>query len=412
MYSKKHILFYSTIPPDSTGAGNKMRILSNILKYCYSGMEVVLFLININKSDLRTGIISLLNEKSVKIKFVNIKKEKIQILDKIRYIFGFNKLSILNFLFPYRAGFLNLVKSTNRQYKNSVHHFEYLSLANVAISLNGHFIWSNHDLVSKRHLIVNRYRQKNFKKKILDLFKSYRLKQVEKMTIQNSSLILCISETEAMYYSDKYNSDYVKYLPFSPPQLKPISSKKYGNKQKLKIIHLGSLNSIITYSSLSNFFKKILPRLNSIDHEKIELLVVGDSTVGERSKKILELSKSYSFVKIFGYHKDLTTVFKEAHCQLVASSISIGARTRIIESFGYGIPVLSTVSASKGIHGLKHMDNILLGKDNQEMALLIKGILSNDISLKDISKNSIEFFNENFNLKKNSKLLSNFINEL
>ena len=84
MISKKHILFYSTIPPDSTGAGNKMRILSNILKYCYSGMEVVLFLINLNKSDLRTGIISLLNEKSVKIKFVNIKKEKIQILDKIR----------------------------------------------------------------------------------------------------------------------------------------------------------------------------------------------------------------------------------------------------------------------------------------------------------------------------------------
>ena len=42
---------------------------------------------------------------------------------------------------------------------NSIHHFEYLSTVNAIVGLDGFFIWSNHDIVSERHLLVQKFRR-------------------------------------------------------------------------------------------------------------------------------------------------------------------------------------------------------------------------------------------------------------
>ena len=52
---------------------------------------------------------------------------------------------------------LNIILMKNLDKSDyGIHHFEYLSTANAIVGLEGFFIWSNHDIVSERHLLVQK----------------------------------------------------------------------------------------------------------------------------------------------------------------------------------------------------------------------------------------------------------------
>ena len=418
--SKNIVFIYCRSIPDSTGSGEKIRIFGNLKSYLKLNFDVKLIIINQNKSDAGRNLLKLRNHYPLTIKWVKISKEKYKTSIFSKLLIGLNKNITLSYLYPDRDLIRKLVKKNIKNFRTSIHHFEYLHLANAVVGLNGKFIWSNHDLVSKRHLIVtkHRLRTKVRKKSIFKLMSSYRkyflLKRAEKWTVRNCSLTLCVSSLEAVYYS-KFKKNNVKYLPWHIPlrnKIKPNQESKNKTKNKsLKILHLGNLNAMITYSSLLFLNQHLFSNLNKYGSKGFEFWIVGNHEKGILSKKILESYKHYNFVKIFGYVEDLKPIWKKADLQLIGSNIQTGIRTRIVESLANATPVLTTSNDAKGIYGLKDKKNILIANSANQFRNIFLDVINNKLDIKKIAlsghKLHLMFHNEDYHKKK----LGHFIKE-
>lgn len=63
---------------------------------------------------------------------------------------------------------------------------------------------------------------------------------------------------------------------------------------------------------------------------------------------------------MFGFVADVSEMYRQADLQIVAATAATGLRTRIIESFAWGLPVISTSVAALGILGLRPQENIVI----------------------------------------------------
>ena len=73
---------------------------------------------------------------------------------------------LLNRYFPKRHIIkYHLMKNLDKS-DYGIHHFEYLSTANAIVGLEGFFIWSNHDIVSERHLLVQKFGRNRTRQKL------------------------------------------------------------------------------------------------------------------------------------------------------------------------------------------------------------------------------------------------------
>lgn len=65
--------------------------------------------------------------------------------------------------------------------------------------------------------------------------------------------------------------------------------------------------------------------------------------------------------RLLGFVPDLEPLYRDCQLQVVTATEASGLRTRIVESFARGLPVLSILPAAKGVAGLNPGVNILLG---------------------------------------------------
>ena len=110
------------------------------------------------------------------------------------------------------------------------------------------------------------------------------------------------------------------------------------------MLHLGSLNSMIPFSSLEYINNRLFKIIPNDYHKKIELIVAGHNPNAPYSNHIKKIAKQYKNIKFLGYVESLDNLFIDSDIQIVASQFESGLRTRIVESFVRGLPVISTNS--------------------------------------------------------------------
>ena len=410
MKVKRKVNFYSAVIPATTGNGAAIRVYTNLRAYIDLGytVELILFLKDTDKSIVFDEFSSNLTIKIVK-RWINGPT----LYEKLSYIFGFPKQPLLNYLFPVRK--IVLAEILKRLAKNSsqIHHFEYVDIASSFVGVNGNFIWSNHDLNPERYLFIQEIRgllkekASNFSR----MFKYYQLKRSENWIAKQSKIMLNISKTETHTYINRVESVNSKLLPFSWPNEKFQRKKNWRETGKLKMLHLGSLNSMVPFSSLDFIINKLFRIIPDNIINQIELIVAGNNPNAPFSNYINKIARTYNNIKILGYIDDLDRLFYETDIQIVGSQFSSGIRTRIVESFVRGLPVLSTKSAAQGLYGLKNGENILLGKSEVEMFDIIKKILIDKMILKKISENANNLYFERYSRIIHSKSLDEYISE-
>tara|TARA_Y100001970_G_scaffold292449_2_gene433776 strand:+ start:784 stop:1899 length:1116 start_codon:yes stop_codon:yes gene_type:complete len=323
-----------------------------------------------------------------------------------------SKKNILNKIFPIRIEVEKVLKVKQRQYPEAIHHFEYLNTASASIGNEGNFIWSNHDHVSKRFITIYKQRIKQgIKRNYLQLwFRYFCLKLSEHWVANNCKMVLTVSDTETEDYKVQLPKANFQLLPWSWAEEFPLAKeKKWFDKDKLTMLHLGSLNSIVPYSSLYFILKEVFPLIDSSKLKRISLYVVGANDIGTCSKTIEKLSSNYKNVHITGYVKHLDNYFHKSDIQLVGLQFATGLRTRIVESFARGLPVLSTREGSKGLYGLKNNKNIILADTAQEFANKIEKIIESPEKLKRISTKGLELYHERYSRKIHSNQLSKLL---
>ena len=168
---------------------------------------------------------------------------------------------------------------------------------------------------------------------------------------------------------------------------------------------------MIPYSSLKFILSDLFTILPSEMLNRIELFIAGNNPDAPYSNKIKNLAKEYENVHILGYVEDLRPLFLECDLQIVGSQFSTGIRTRIIESFIRGLPVISTNAAAVGMYGLEDRKNIFLVNTPVEISDIFSDILSGKEKLGNISYNARLLYKKQYSSKIQAKFLNQYIDQ-
>lgn len=372
--------------PAPTRSGSQIRRFTNIRAYLDLGFSVeVVYFKDLTKKRHKTN----LKKEGLDFSFTEIDylPPRPTVFQRIAYHAGFPFETVLDLSFRMRKAIQREVQVRERSNPGAIHQFEYFSIASAIVGMkNVKAIWSCHDLPLDRRAKISTMRgevEKDKKNKIRYLLETRRknlrrkyMWWIEKAIIEESNLVLMISEEERQDLSKRYDCDSIVLLPMSWPQeILPAKNRSWMEDGKLRLFHLGKIDAFIGYYSLKFLLGNVFPLLSDVILDRLELNVVGEIGNSDYSQHILELAKQYPNVRFVGYVDDVLSYYRASDLQVVGSPVSTGLRTRIIESFVYGLPVLSTHAGAAGVLGLQDRKNILLAKDSSSFAALLSDVV-------------------------------------
>jgi len=400
----KKLFYYSNVPPVSSVSGAYSRVYSNVQLYLGLGFNITfIFTGRICESDKID--IEILN----RVKYKPISSIVNNHTDNTRFEKQHKLLDYVIKLFFKESYYLrrqiidNLTKSPY-----AIHHFEYIQNAVAAVGLRGNFIWSNHDNVSKRILLRRKMsiKPKSNISKLYNLFNYIKMRIFERIVLYYIKLMVTISISEKHYYQ-KISPQKVHYIPFSL-QNKNVNAVK-PQSEKIKILHLGSLNAMLPFQSLLNLMENVYPLLSKDDLSKFDLLIVGENSEGVRLSILQKEFKKYSNIKVLGFVDNLETIWNKVDLHIISSNEEIGIRTKIVESLMNKVPILCMKKTSIGLVGLKHLENIILPSTFLEMTTFVKLILSGEIQTNSIAQNGFELYKKHYSSKTNRRKMKSIL---
>ena len=403
------VFFYSPVVPALYNDGASVRVFSNIRAYLDLDYEIEVFLFTKIKNP---KIPKELKVKGISFNIINTDMIQLSTQEKSKTLLLNEKL--LNRYFPKRQIIKYHVMKNLDKSDYGIHHFEYLSTANAIVGLDGFFIWSNHDIVSKRHLLVQKFRREigQGKNYLSNIFKYSVLRYIERLVVNSCRLVLTVSKYDHRYYQNRFKSKDIKLLPWSTSKENSYIKKSRKIRDgRINLLHLGSTNSILTYSSLKFILKVLFNKLPSSILDNIQLTVVGNNPDDSYSNKIKKYAISYKQVTFEGFKNNIEPYFQSNDLQIVATEYATGIRTKIIESFAHGLPIISSEIGARGLYGLKNKKNILLFKNENDFAEIFNDILHNSIDLDLISANARQLYDKEYSKQIHKSKLKEFLNQ-
>lgn len=376
------VYFYTHNAITPSGMGTNLRQYSNLRAYLDLGLPVKV--IHITKTP-GADVVSLPDgAQYVPLAF---QPTLPTLAERLAYKVGFPVERALAVLYPDRQSILDVALANERATPGAIHHFEYPSTANVAISLRGRglkLVWSCHDLESDRNRKLAAMRAEIGQRKtwLEQIRRQYFARQVEKQIAQSSNLVLMIAEHETRIFREQYGIPNAELLPTSwPVEALPSRTRPWADGGILRLLHLGSPDAMVGYYSLKFILGEVFPRLSEDIRARLELWVAGKMGQTEYARRIRKLAEPYPQVQFLGFVDDLSSLYAQTDMQVVGNAVATGLRTRIIESFLYGLPVLSVPPAAQGVIGLIPGRNILLADSADAFAGQISRLVASPAPL-------------------------------
>lgn len=364
------VFFFTGTPIAPGGQGSSMRVYTNLRAYLDLGFHVELIYFADDHNQTQPLILP-----EGKIQLTQVSRRPAEMnryAKKLAILLGWPKDFLLNALFPVKSQVISEIRERFQKHPKALFHFEYDDYASAAIAFPGiRAIWSNHDLVSQRVQLIWQSRDERRSPEESQAARQRiirRMIQAEGLLARHVCLILNIATHEHAEFLRRGYQNAV-LLPMSwPDEALVARARPWREGGKLRLLHLGSVNGLVGYESLSYLLGEVLPRLTPAVLEGLELWVVGTVADSFYCNRILEMAKPYPQVRFLGFAEDLRGMYAQVDVQVVGGVKASGLRTRIIESMVYGVPVLSTAEMAEGLSGLVDGENILLAKDASDFA--------------------------------------------
>lgn len=397
-YPKK-IFIYAGFLPLKLDSGADIRLHTNIRAYLDLGYDVEV--VYVGKSPPPRWP----EYPGVKWRYLPVPNARPTLGEHLSYYLGFPIGKILNFRYEARKSIQNDMRILTKSNPQALFQFEYFYTACALINFPGfQTIFSSYDLETVRKQIVAEFRGK--KRKFLRLDDIYLIK-AERLVVTQSKLVLAIATHEADHMRNNWGCDHVEVFPMSwPNELAVIRNRKWLEDGKLRLIHLGKIDTILSFNSLQFLFTEVFPRLGKSVLQNIEMDVIGKIPESDGSRKILDMAKKYPQVKFVGYQPDTRLLYSESDVQVVGATSATGLRTRIIESFVFGIPVISTIIGAEGVEGLNTGKNILLANNAETFARHLTYVYENPEALPQLAKAGRETYDRYYSRKVAAEKLS------
>ncbi len=381
--NSKSVSIYTHTPIVPFGSGTQIRQFTNARAYLDLGYDVEVVQITTSRQQSAEVILP----QGARHSLLEGTPRAPSLRQRLAYQAGFPLEDALGAMYLDRHTILDAVQQREHTSPGMIHHFEYSATANVAISLHNprlNLIWSSHDWETDRNRKVGMMRQEAGRKKspIENVRRQFISRRIEQQTARHCKVVLMIAEHETRIFREQLGIHNAELFPMSwPDETMPVRTRDWCSGGTLSLLHVGSPHSMIGYFSLKFILGEVFPLIPEPVRSKMELLVAGQIHDTGYSRTIRELAQPYPQVKFLGYVDDLMPLYAAADIHLVGASLATGLRTRIIESFVRGIPVLSTPEAAEGVAGLSNGTNILLEDSASSFAQRLISLQQNPSSL-------------------------------
>lgn len=405
MKRESHVFVYSAVPPDLTGSGAQVRVFSNIQAYLDIGMKATLVLTGRQPHD--ASIIDRLP--GLQVRSINqVSAHRPSLLSRVANRLGYPPRLLAEYRYPWRRALSGHAMNNESEVPGSIHHFEYLYNAVAALGAgNLRSIYSMLDLGFARERMLCSAKKGKKAEGPTEARKIRNLERTERFVAQSCDLVLSIADHEHHFIQEEWGINNSVLLPMSWPGDGPFNpSRCYCKGGVLRVLHLGGARSYVAYSSLVFFLREVLPRIPAVERSRLRIDVVGEVGDDERGREVTRLSELHDEVRLHGYQGDLAPFFGKSDLQVVCLEAASGLRTRIIESFAKGLPVLSTTSGARGVVGLQDGRNIFLEDSADGFARRIVWLLRSPQALASAARLARATYEEFYSRSKAASVLS------
>ena len=379
--------------PQRQGSGASMRYYSNIRAYLDLGFEVEVIQIAHENDG------SAPSDDLTPVSWTRVFESPAapSVLGKLMFRAGIPHRSAVEYYVTRHRTVIRELERRRRRFPEAIFHLEGEMMASVLPWIKGSkAIWSLHDLPSTvatatakiaceaqgRGQSVSERREIRFAKRL------------ERKMARHAPLVLAIADHDRKVLREEWNCSTVEYLPLSiPDDGAGARTNGWMPDGKLRLLHLGSVSHLPSYRSLEFIFERLFPIMPPQTLERIVLEVVGRvDRENQRTKRILSLAERFPNVVFRGFVDDVVPYYKATDLQIVASTDASGLRTRTIESFARGLPVLSSTIGAQGIANLEKDQHLLMADSAPEFAERLTYLLDNPARLAMLSRQGHAFY--------------------
>ena len=292
------------------------------------------------------------------------------IASRAAYALGRPVRNATDHLYDRAARIRNEARARHALDPTAIHHFEYLRAAAACLGFEGTSVFSMHD-DEHRFLVGHRTIRSDVTGRPVaahERREQRRVAAAQRAVYQRADLVVGIAANEcAELRAGGHNN--VELLPMSWPRATRVERERaWVDAGILRLLHVGRIDSLPSFRSLQFILADVFPLLSPSVLDRLELVVVGEVRDSERSASIRALASAYPQVSFLGFVEDLRSVYATCDLQVVGSTAATGLRTRIVQSFAFGVPVLSTTVGAEGLEGLSPGDDILLADSDHAFA--------------------------------------------
>jgi glycosyltransferase involved in cell wall biosynthesis len=381
----KRAIIYLDFLPTSTGSGADLRCYSNVRAFQDLGYKVELIVIGEADTRRETDIAG------VSITHASREPQDLGIVPRLAFRMNIGTRPAFRYAFPGHEQSLRIVGEQLRRHPDTVHFIEGERISSILPFLrSSRVVWSHHDSIYQTALATTRIAcDLDDRKPTRAEERACRFaRRAESKMLAAAPLILTISDADRVRFAARGYRN-VAWLPMSIPNDAPIrlASPQWMAGGRLTLLHLGRTAHLPSFRSLEFLLDKVLPALTLPVLERIRILVAGTNDGRDaRSVRIRHLAERWpNQVEMLGFAKDLQPLVAAADLQVVGSSDATGLRTRIIESFAWGLPVVSTRTGADGIVGLRDNENILLRDTANELSSTLEQLIHDPAALPTIA---------------------------
>lgn len=218
---------------------------------------------------------------------------------------------------------------------------------------------------------------------------------IEKFLSRFTDKLITINQEDYKIAKNKFYAKEVIYIPgigIDLEKFKPISiaerNKLRGRMGLLQndfiIIHVGELNT-------NKNQKMLIEAVNSIKDElpNLKVLLVGDGTLKEKYKTMIENKGLENVIKLLGYRTDINKLMAVSDIA-ISTSKREGLPVNVLEAMATGLPIIVTNSRGNRDLVINNINGYTVKvNDNEELAKKIHDLYYNDKIRRNFSENNL-----------------------
>jgi glycosyltransferase involved in cell wall biosynthesis len=245
-----------------------------------------------------------------------------------------------------------------------------------------------HITLRKRQQALNHSQKLDLENFLRDL-DSYRVYGYQKQAISQVKITFVSSEVERKRLGEKQKISVVPNIAVNSSHTERINPAI--NTQN--ILFVGNLSMPANIDAILYFVKEIWDKI-LIEKPDCNLIIAGRNPTEE----ILQLANQKG-IKLYANVPDLKPIYQTATVAIAPIRFGAGTKIKVLEAFGFGIPVVSTSMGAEGLL-VQHEKHLLIADSADDFAKSCIRLLNESETRQELALLAWEYFREKHDAQK------------